>query len=184
MGAVWDAALSRAAAPSPGDAPIEDLMMTLVNSRAVLERAKRASDLAESALADAITQRTTNVAQSTVAASGIPVDLLTFGHSPLLNDLDETQSSVPLVVQMPFIDSVFKSTKISKRGQETARASKRREKLAKDTKTAKELMPPPPPRRPRKRRSSMLTAVPEETTHDPVALDLLCREDRSALWDW
>lgn len=165
-----DMIFSPAAAPSPGVAPIEDLMMTAVNARAVLEKAKRASDLAENALADAITQKTTDVTLSTVVASGMPVDVLTLDYSPLLNEFDEPHSSLPLIVQLSSIDAVFKSAKRSK----PATVSGKRARMAKDPKTAK-------PSQPRKRQLSMSAPVPDAM--DSVPLGLLCTEDRSTLFD-
>lgn len=119
----------------------------------------------------------------------VPDELLTLDYSTLLNEFDQPHSSVPLVMQPGSINSVFKSSKRKTGDASTQTAWTLVEKSKKprlDPKQRTKLvnrasMPPPPPRPPK--RIPVKAPLPEELRGDALAMQLMCDDDRSFLFE-
>lgn len=150
-------------------------MMSVSNARTALRNAQVVVDRAERELNAALESK--QPYEPPLHLENLrAVELLTLDYSPLLNELDEPHLSVPLVVQLNAIDTVYKSSKRKRIGAspKTSRALKERSKLS-DC----ELMPPPPPLK----RRVMEPPMPKEFESDALARRLMCHDDCGFLFE-
>lgn len=100
-------------------------------------------------------------------------ELLTLDYSPLLEELEETHSSMPTIFPLTMIDGVFKSTK----GEGINLKQK-------SSQLARRLMPPPPPRkRAIKKVKHEALVVPLIRVGDELGLSLFCLDDHAFLFE-
>lgn len=121
--------------------------------------------------------------------SDASAELFTLDYSPLLDEFEQPHSSVPLVMEFGFIDAVFKSSKRKTGDASTQTAwtmaeplKKRKPELKARAKIVDRTTMPPSPLRPPKR-VPVEAPQPKELQGDALAMQLMCDDDRSFLFE-